>query len=102
MRFHQGVPSPSPSKPLPLLAAAEAYSYTTWLMPWEPGLLMPASEAPPARVRAAGMSTKIGWISRIRLAHTTWGFSTLRPRNSGVRPTIRPVRNTASSTNTRR
>ena len=49
-----------------------------------------------------GMDGNSAHIWRDNVAHTTWAFSTFRPRNSGVRPTISPVRNTASRANTSR
>ena len=77
------------------MAAEEAYSYSTWLRPWKPGLVMPSR--PPAVETASAEKNRIrkGWM----MMHSAVSFisrpSIFLPRYSGVRPIIRPQMNTA-------
>ena len=93
--FHHTVLSASPSKPEPLLAKALTYSYSTCEMPCAPGLELPVRDgtasATAEKPRIASGCSRISKASQ-----RTSNASILRPNSSGVRPVIRPARNTAS------
>ena len=98
--FQKGVLSESPSKPEPLLAAEEVYSYSISLNPWNDGLfsqpdansgfLAASHDARPVPTRMRN-----GCINTTMVEIFISRASTFLPRNSGVRPTMRPLMNTA-------
>jgi hypothetical protein len=91
-----------PAKAEPLLLAIEVNAYRISVRPCGPWLSraeVPTSSTAAIPVRT---STTAGMTRMARPASLTSRAWTFLPSHSGVRPTIRPATNTASSTNTSR
>ena len=92
--FQGTVLSPRPSKPEPLLAAEEVNSYRISEKPWKPALATVSAPQDVAANRAVPPRMKKGWARIASRASFISRVSTLRPKYSGVRPTIMPLMNT--------
>ena len=100
--FQNGVFAESPPNALPLLFEADDSAYRISLKPWIPGLAMPASPAGASTAIAVPTTTSAHGISTTRLAIFISCASIFLPRYSGVRPTMSPAMNTATTANAMR
>ena len=92
------LPVPRPAKAEPLLAYIELKAYSTSLSPWKPGLRL-AVMLGIERLMAVRPRISSGWSRITSEAIFISRTSILRPKISGVRPTIRPAMKTVSTTN---
>jgi hypothetical protein len=100
MSYH-GVLADRPAKAEPLFCATEANAYMTSVRPCMPGLRMLLVPGPMTRDIPPRTRTVIGMTSTYATTSFIWGARIFLPRNSGVRPTMRPAMNTDSSASTR-
>src|SRR5579872_16954 len=90
---------PNPAKALPLFALVDVNAYSISENPCT--ALFPSVERASGLITATAVGTRqsTGVTSTARIANCTSRRSIFLPRNSGVRPTMRPAMKTVSTTN---
>ncbi len=86
-----------PANAEPLLLAAEVNAYSTSEKPWAPEFSIPARSPGSAIATPVPISTMLGVVRMYSEANFISRPPSFLPRYSGVRPTIRPATNTATT-----